>query len=447
VKNVRSYGSIELRESGKWRARTAKTDGWQTLGNYETKEQAEAALRDYVIKNNIEIDEDIEEAIGQDSKKFAEISGDSVEISTGVVTEPIINWDSILVSFGLDPEVFEVLDDKVRMSKWQSSKRLENGDRDLIWLYSYKATFIKRKVPALKTTDIEDLRKTVKNFKPLVKTKIDLDPTTFVVLWADWQLGKSGSGGVRATTERVLESFTKTVNRIKELKKLGRNIEQIAIVNMGDPVESCQGHYASQLFSVELTQREQLLLALDLWTIGLKNLAPLAEKVQFIGTLSNHGEWQRRNGRNITTDSDSADGFLVDALVRIFENKDYPISWVIPHDEMVVQSNLSGIETAFTHGHKIGGKENEWLRAQTLRQIKDFGVEPSLWFTAHKHHVRVDDFGAFTRVQCPSLDSDGTSSGGSKWFADTAGWWSSPGTLTLLVGQHDKRGWSDMAVL
>ena len=447
MKNVRSYGSIELRESGKWRARTAKTDGWQTLGNYETKEQAEAALRDYVIKNNIEIDEDIEEAIGQDSKKFAEISGDSVEISTGVVTEPIINWDSILVSFGLDPEVFEVLDDKVRMSKWQSSKRLENGDRDLIWLYSYKATFIKRKVPALKTTDIEDLRKTVKNFKPLVKTKIDLDPTTFVVLWADWQLGKSGSGGVRATTERVLESFTKTVNRIKELKKLGRNIEQIAIVNMGDPVESCQGHYASQLFSVELTQREQLLLALDLWTIGLKNLAPLAEKVQFIGTLSNHGEWQRRNGRNITTDSDSADGFLVDALVRIFENKDYPISWVIPHDEMVVQSNLSGIETAFTHGHKIGGKENEWLRAQTLRQIKDFGVEPSLWFTAHKHHVRVDDFGAFTRVQCPSLDSDGTSSGGSKWFADTAGWWSSPGTLTLLVGQHDKRGWSDMAVL
>ncbi len=447
MKNIRSYGTIELRSSGKWRARTAKTDGWQTLGNYETKEQAEAALRDYVIKNNIEIDEDIEEAIGQDSKKFAEISGDSVEISTGVVTEPIINWDSILISFGLDPEVFEVLDDKVRMSKWQSSKRLENGDRDLIWLYSYKATFIKRKVPALKTTDIEDLRKSVKNFKPLAKTKIDSDPTTFVVLWADWQLGKSGSGGVRATTERVLESFTKTVNRIKELKKLGRNIEQIAIVNMGDPIESCDGHYASQLFSVELTQREQLLLALDLWTIGLKNLAPLAEKVQFIGTLSNHGEWQRRNGKNITTDSDSADGFLVDALVRIFENKDFPISWVIPHDEMVVQSNLSGIETAFTHGHKIGGKENEWLRAQTLRQIKDFGVEPSLWFTAHKHHVRVDDFGAFTRFQCPSLDSDGTSSGGSKWFADTAGWWSSPGTLTLLVGQHDKRGWSDMAVL
>jgi hypothetical protein len=27
--------------------------------------------------------------------------------------------------------VFEVVGDKVRMSKWQSSKRLDNGDRDL----------------------------------------------------------------------------------------------------------------------------------------------------------------------------------------------------------------------------------------------------------------------------------------------------------------------------
>jgi hypothetical protein len=252
---------------------------------------------------------------------------------------------------------------------------------------------------------------------------------------------------VHATTERVLNSFDNTIKRIKELKKLGRNIEQIAIVNMGDPVESCTGHYASQLFSVELTQREQLLLALDLWTTGLQAIAPLANKTKFIGTLSNHGEWQRRNGRNITTDSDSADGFLVDAMKRIFEDKNYEIDWTIPHDEMVVQSNLSGVDAAFTHGHKIGGKESEWLRAQTLRQIKDVGIEPTLWFTAHKHHIRVDDFGAFTRFQCPSLDSDGTSSGGSKWFADSAGWWSSPGTLTLLVGQHDKRGWSDIAVL
>lgn len=446
MKNIRSWGTVERRKNGRWRARTGKEFGWKDIGHYDTKEQAEQAIKEFKLKHGVEVDEAVDQ-IGQDSKPFAEVSKDSVEISTGIVTEPITNWDSILLSFGLDPDIFEVVDDRVRMSKWQSSKRLENGDRDLIWLYSYKALFRKRQAPAVKEFDIAELRKTVQTYKPKPIKMASESPTTFVILWADWQLAKSASGGVRATTERVVKSFDASVQRIKDLRKIGRNIDQIAFVNMGDPVESCDGHYASQLFSVELTQREQLLLALDLWTVGIKHIGNYADKLKFIGTLSNHGEWQRRNGKNITTDSDSADGFLADALQRIFEGSSYPIDWTIPHDQMVTQVNLSGVDCAFTHGHKISGKENEWLRAQTLRQIKDVGIEPTLWFTAHRHHVKIDDFGAFTRFQCPSLDSDGSSAGGSKWFADSTGWWSSPGTMTLLVGEHDKRGWSDLAVL
>jgi len=447
MKQIRSWGTVEKRNNGRWRARTSKEFGWKDVGHYDTKEQAEQALEEFKLREGINSQEEVEDTVGQASKPFAEISKESVEISTGVVEEPITNWDNILLSFGLDPEVFEVVDDKVRMSKWQSSKRLENGDRDLIWLYSYRAIFKRRTKPLLKEIDFSELQKTIRQYKPKLGKVNQEPPSTFVICWADWQLAKSASGGVKATTERVIESFGKSIKRIKELRKLGRNIEQIAFVNMGDPVESCDGHYASQLFSVELTQREQLLLALDLWTTGVKHIGQYADKLKFISTLSNHGEWQRRGGRNITTDSDNADGFLADALFRIFDHTTYPIDWHIPHDEMVTQVNLSGINTAFTHGHKIGGKENEWLRAQTLRQIKDTGIEPTVWFTAHKHHIKIDDFGAFTRFQCPSLDSDGTSTGGSKWFADTAGWWSSPGTLTILLGEHDKRGWSDLSVL
>jgi len=447
MKQIRSWGVVEKRDTGKWRARTSREFGWKTLGQFDTKEQAEQALEEFKQKQGIVAPEEQEDAVGQTSKPFAEISQDAVEISTGVVEQPITNWDNILLSFGLDPEVFEVVDDKVRMSKWQTSKRLESGERDVIWLYSYKAFFRRRVKPLIKEINLEDLQKVVRQHKPKLGPITQEEPSTFVICWADWQLAKSASGGVKATTERVIESFDKSIQRIKELRKLGRNIDQIAFVNMGDPIESCTGHYASQLFSVELTQREQLLLALDLWAAGIRLIGQHAEKLKFIGTLSNHGEWQRQGGKNITTDSDSADGFLADALYRIFENLDYPIDWHIPHDQMVTQVNLSGINAAFTHGHKIGGKENEWLRAQTLRQLKDEGIEPSVWFTAHKHHIKVDDFGAFTRFQCPSLDSDGTSTGGSKWFADTAGWWSSPGTLTILLGEHDKRGWSDLAVL
>jgi hypothetical protein len=449
LKNIRSFGSVEKRDTGKFRARFTDSDSKISLGQFDTKEEAERALKEYMEKNGIIQVEEVEDVVGQSSKPFVEMTQDTAEISTGVVDKPITDWDSILLSFGLDPAIFEIANDKVRMSKWQSSKRLENGDRDLIWLYSYKATFMRRKTPAITKDDIAEIRASIRAFKPSKQASkvVDSTPATFVVLWADWQLAKSASGGVKATVKRVLDSFEKTSKRVKELQKTGRNIEQIAFVNMGDPVEGCDGHYASQLFSVEQTQRQQLLTALDLWTTGVTSLSDLAEKTKFISTLSNHGEWMRRGNKSVTTDSDSADGFLADALKRILDGYNLVDGWHIPHDQMTMQVNLSGIECAFTHGHKIAGKELEWLRAQSLRLLRDNGSEPRMWFTAHKHHIKIDDFGAFTRFQCPSLDTDGSTSGGSKWYTDISGVWSSPGTMTLLVGQHDKKGWSDLAVL
>lgn len=360
------------------------------------------------------------------------------------VTDPnITDWNPIIKSFGLDPDVFEVDTDKVKMSKWQQSKRLENGDRDIVWMYSYKAVFKRRTRIRVSEDEFEGYRARIAGFKPIKRTLgAGLgEPCSFVVNWADWQLGKSAGGGVIGTIERIEESFDKTEKRIKQLKKLGKNIEGLVIANMGDPVEGCDGNYASQLFTVELTQREQLLLALDLWTQGIKTLSPLTDHTTFLSVISNHGEWMRRGGKQVTSDSDSADGFLADTLKRIFAGSEYVDQWVIPHDEMTVQHEISGVPTAFAHGHKISGKEIDWLRGQSIRLLREHGTEPRLWFTAHKHHVKGEDMGPWWRWQCPSLD------GGSKWYLDMAGVWSTPGTLTMLVGNHDKRSWSDMEVL
>jgi hypothetical protein len=386
------------------------------------------------------------ESQNADAKAWAQVELDGGELSTGALPMPLDgDWSSVLRSFGLDPDVFEVADDTVRMSKWQSSKRLENGDRDLIWLYSYRAKFRRKVITALADVDIELLRQGVAKWKPLPKTVTSSDavPSTFIVCWADQQLGKSAGGGVEATVDRILASFEATVQRVKELRKIGRNIEQIAIVNMGDPVEGCDGNYASQLFTVELTQRQQLLLALDLWAQGVRRLSSLADKAKFISVLCNHGEWMRRGGKQVTSDSDNAGGFLTDALERMLEGRPEVenLSWVIPHDEMVTTAELSGVKVAFTHGHKISGKEVEWLRGQSIRVLREEGREPDIWVTAHKHHLQVEDFGPWYRFQCPSND------GGSKWYTDMTGNWSTAGTLTFLVGNHDTRGWSDMAVL
>lgn len=450
MKEVRSYGTVEKRLNNRYRVRIGKKHGHTTLGTFDSKIEAEEALAEFIRNEQIQDEKYKNVPTNTATKPYAEIGLDGGEIATGVLTEPIgDDWSSVLKSFGLDPNVFEVVGDKVRMSKWMSSKRLENGDRDSIWLYSYRATFARRKAPKMNDYDIEQIRANIRAFKPSKKVSksITQDPSTFLVLWADWQLGKSASGGIKGTVKRVLESFDKTVKRVEELKKNGRNIEEITIVSMGDPVEMCSDFYSSQLFSVEQTQREQLLTALDLWTTGVSMLAGLAPKLKFVATLSNHGEWTRRGGRAITTDSDSADGFLADTLKRILDGYKVVDEWVIPHDQMSITTDLSGMECAFTHGHKITGKEFEWLRGQSLRLLRDNGKEPKIWFTAHKHHFLAQDMGVFTRFQCASMDTDGSSSGGSKWYTDSSGQWSSPGTTTMLVGKHDKRGWSDLAVL
>jgi len=373
-------------------------------------------------------------------KSSIEVGADGGEFQTGERYAPIelsSDWDAVLEGFGLDPAVFYVVDDTVRMSKWQQSKRTESGDRDVVWLYSYKARFARR-TPQATEADVDALRAKIDKWRPkATKPTSDAEPCTFLINWADWQIGKSENGGVAATVERVQQSFEDCLARIKELRKAGRNIEKVAIFNLGDPSEGCDNNYASQRFTVQLNLRAQLNLVLDLWTQGVAALDPDI----FASVLCNHGEWTRNGtSKPTTSDSDNVGGYLGDTLQRIFDDVG-PSEWHIAHDEMVQMVTLSGVPVAITHGHKISGKEHEWLRGQAQRLQYETGVMPRLWVTAHRHHLAVDDFGPFFRFQCPSLD------GGSKWFSDMTGKWSTPGTLTMLVGNHDQRGWSDLAVL
>lgn len=393
--------------------------------------------------------DDFDDAIQPENgqKAWAEISPDGVEISTGPLGEEIVgDWSHVLRGFGLDPAVFEVVDDTVRCSKWQQSKRLANGDRDVVWLFSYRARFRRRSVPLVTDADLAVVRKQIGKWKPSKMVLADAtEPTTFVVCLADWQLGKSAGGGVEATVQRITDSYDAIVHRLVELRMLGRTVERVAIVNMGDPIEGCAENYSSQTFTVELNLRQQLLLALDLMALGISRLSALSDQVTFISVLCNHGEWMRRGGKSITSDSDNASGFLAEALFRVFQERPEAekIEWVIPHDQMTVTSVLSGVKVAFNHGHLMpsSAKEADWIRGQSIRILREEKREPDIWVTAHRHHLSVVDFGAYTRIQCPTMD------GGSKWWTDQTGLWSSTGTLTFLVGRHDERGWSDIAVV
>src|SRR4051812_8082206 len=72
------------------------------------------------------------------------LTSDHADVTTGALDAPIVevsDWDGVLRHFGLDPALFEVVDDTVKMSRWQQSKRTETGDRDVVWLHAYKARF------------------------------------------------------------------------------------------------------------------------------------------------------------------------------------------------------------------------------------------------------------------------------------------------------------------
>ena len=371
-----------------------------------------------------------------------DLTSDGGEFTDIRVDEPIADWDPIFRRFNLDPAAFVIVDDTVRIKMWEQSKRLENGDRDTVTLYSYGARFARRVASLIDTPAIvESLRKwkpaKSSSHKPLGV------PVTYFDGWADWQIGKGEGDGTAGTTQRILDGFEKSAARIKVLRKQGINVASLLVANMGDPTEAVTGHYTSQTYSVDLNLRDQINLALELSLTGLKILAPLFDDVTYAACLCNHGQWQRAAGKQITDDADNSTGLIGDVLTNMcaLHGALDQIKFQIPRDEMITTGTFSGVNVAMAHGHKIGGAEETWLSKQSgwLRSERDFTV--GLWVTAHRHTASVDDYGPYSRIQCTTNDP------GSKSFTDGTGKFSTQGTTTFLVGQHDKRRFSHYEVL
>lgn len=367
--------------------------------------------------------------------------GEFVDVKT---EQPITDWTRIFEQFNLDPNVFTILDDSVRVATWQQSKRLANGDRDVVSLFSYRARFT-RKAAAL--VDVDEIVASLHTWTPPAFTAAaqSKTPVTMFVGLADWQLGKNeGPGkGTAETIQRVLDGFEQVERKIRHLQASGVPIEGILIANMGDHTEAVTGHYTSQTATVDMNQRDQLNTAIELNLTGIKTLAPLAEKITYAACLCNHGQWQRLGGKQITDDSDNSTGFIGDTLrtvCNLHPNLAH-LDWLIPRDEMITTGTFSGVNIAMAHGHKISGTEENWLAKQSawLHTTRNFKTD--LWATAHRHTAALEDFGPYHRIQCTTNDP------GSKSFTDATGKFSTQGTTTFLIGQHDKRRFSHYEVL
>lgn len=357
---------------------------------------------------------------------------------------------------GLDPTHYRIVDETVRFSAWEQSKRLENGDRDTITLYSYRARFqriteLDVRTAALVESLAENLRKRRLTTRRTPGTGLGA-PCTFTPLFSDWQYGKNevrqqdlahGTTGVEQTSWRIERAVEASKVRIKNLRRIGRNITGVAIGHMGDPTENIADSYENQTHIIELNLTQQIEIALDRMVYVAEELLPLGEQQDIWAVLCNHGQMARRGTKvNITTDDDNVQNLLMRLMRdRIVGPKFPDARWHLPEDQMITTLNLAGVPVAAAHGHKIRGTEAAWLLKQTATLQATRGVAPKLWLTAHRHSQDTLDLGSVHRIQAATAD------GGSKHFTDDTAIYSTPGTTSLLVGNHDERGFSDVELL
>jgi hypothetical protein len=379
----------------------------------------------------------------------ADVTSDGGEFIDVQTEAPVTDWTHIFQRFNLNPADFSIVDDTVRCSTWQQSKALEDGTRDIVNLYSYRARFQRKVEGALTEADYAAAQARLRAYKlPQRIPGCGLgEPVAAVLNLADMQLHKPDGDGLKGTLDRLMCGLENFEDYAARMRAGGRNIDELVMVNNGDPFEGVAGNYANQNHTVHTGLREQMNTVLDVWETYSRELFPQFDKGQFVTVHCNHTQFGRQGGAkdSLTGDADTGSAFLAEALQRILNGRpefDH-VRFTIPNDEMNVYTEAAGVPLGFNHGHKIPGAGadgfEKWLNGQVRGDRQAY--EARVWITAHKHSLQFFDLGSASVFQCPSCD------GGSKWLRDTSGRYSQSGILALLVGNHTSGGWSDPALI
>jgi hypothetical protein len=272
--------------------------------------------------------------------------------------------------------------------------------------------------------------------------------SAFVLSINDIQLGQSYNGGSAATIEAYYDFVALAVERVRELRAIGRRLETLVIVGGGDLVEGCV-IYPNQAFSLDLNRKQQIegVVALLLHTID--TLAPMFESVKVIAAAGNHG--QNRIAGNYTTLDDNDDTHSFE-MVRLALSRDPAMShieWTIAESEAGVATHVYDWVLATTHGDvyakgvqgaTIDKKAHTWMKNMALGRER-FGLlgQANVLIGHHFHHEKSSDWGSCLWKQTPSLDR------GSPYFENATGEYSLPGMLTAVMTPTSR--WQDEAIL
>lgn len=289
--------------------------------------------------------------------------------------------------------------------------------------------------------DIDELIDRIPTPKLERRTRSKQPGETLVVMLADWQFGKRDQGGVEALVGRLKALGPAVVRRVAELRAMGRNVECIAFVGLGDLVEGCVGFYPQQLHAVELDRRTQLRGVRRMLTELIVQVAPLNIPMVVTGVAGNHGENRGAGGNKggMTTPGDNDDLIVLETVAEAFEHRPGygHVSFVVPDQELSHTLDFSGMHTLMFHGHmSSGGWKGIWTWFKN--QIAHGHTSARLLLCGHYHHLHLEQDGDLTVLQATALE------GGSDYYTARFGAITKPGTTTALVSAAGVR---DIAVL
>jgi hypothetical protein len=266
---------------------------------------------------------------------------------------------------------------------------------------------------------------------------------TLVVSWNDWQLFKAAGDGIQGTVARIFASFDAVIERVEELRGLGRSYPRLLVVATGDIVEGC-AIYPHQSWELQGDGRDQRNAGRRLIVEGLKRLAPHFDEVQVLVVGGNHGE-NRIDGKRINR-HDNADCEVFEQAADVLGESDRysHVRFLIPREELAATVAVEGWVVGITHGHIAGkgagnpeAKLYGWFKGQAAgkRPIGDADI----LVTSHFHHPRLADWGGCVWFQAPAVD------GGSPQHTDLTGMDSAPGLLTFGITRTER--WRDLQVI
>lgn len=341
-------------------------------------------------------------------------------ISTPRPAGEIPDGEQLLKEFDLDPLSWSIT--SLRKSRWQNHA----GE----WLEAFRASLTPISITQSQPDfDAEQLVDEISKWRPSRGQKKETGELAYVFVPSDQQIGKKqGDDGTESTISRLLEMTDEGVQRLKDLRKIGRSIGTVVIALPGDHVEgnTSQGGKLQGQGASDLGLTEQTRVARRLLMAQIKAFAPLCERVLVPVVNGNHDEVTRQ------VHVDPSDGWNVEIASAVqdacAENDNLShVEFRFPeksHQTLAVE--VCGTMLGLFHGHQTGSNVMKYLQEQSAGQTA-LGL-CDVWVSGHYHNFKCMDIGERFWLQAPTVDV------GSAWFRDRHGLESPPGILTMVIG-------------